>query len=233
MKKLLLSKERGLIVEFGQRLIVRGLTSGTGGNLSIVQRRKGLVAISPSGLDYFDTRPEDVVVVDLTGRVVEGRHPPSSEVAIHTGLYALRADVGAVVHTHSTYATTFACLQREIPASHYLVGFCGPKVPVAAYATYGTSRLADHVTAAMELYNAVLMANHGLVAVGVHIADALATAEAVEFAARVHYQCLNIGDPVILPDQEMATVIRKFKDYGAPTQKPGTTSPKKSGARGT
>ncbi len=219
MENLLLEKERRLVVEFGRQLVTRRLTSGTGGNLSVLRRDQGLVAISPSGLDYFHTRPEDVAVVNFSGQVIDGIRRPSAETAIHTGLYALRGDIGAVVHTHSVYATTFACLHREIPATHYLVGFCGTRVPVAPYATCGTSLLAKHVTAAMRSFNAVLMANHGLVAVGASIQRALATAEAVEFAARVHYQCLAIGDPVILPDREMQRVIRKIADYGPGTEK--------------
>jgi L-fuculose-phosphate aldolase len=119
-----------------------------------------------------------------------------------------------VVHTHSVYATTIACLNWELPAVHYLLAFAGNKVPLAPYATYGTKQLADNIIASIGAYNACLMANHGLVAVGKDLAAAFAVAEEVELVARIYYQAKCIGQPVILPDAEMAVVCDKFKTYG-------------------
>ncbi len=211
---MLLEQERIEVVEFGKKLVKSRLTTGTGGNLSRLDRTSGLVAISPSGIDYDDMAPEDVVVMDMDGRVAAGRLTPSSENGFHLGLYRKRPDIGAVVHTHSHYATTMACLRREIPAVHYLVGFCGKKVPVADYATYGTEELANNICAAIGNYNAVLMANHGLVAVGPDLLRAFSVAEEIEFVARIYCQTLSIGEPVILPDEEMERVIAKFANYG-------------------
>ena len=211
---MLLEQERIEVVEFGKKLFKSGLTTGTGGNLSCLDRGGGLMAISPSGIDYDDMAPEDVVVLDMEGRIVEGRLTPSSEKGFHLGLYKKRPDVDAVVHTHSHYATTMACLRLEIPAVHYLVGFCGKKVPVADYATYGTEELAENICAAIGDHNAVLMANHGLVAVGPDLLRAFCVAEEIEFVARIYYQTLSIGDPVILPEEEMERVIAKFANYG-------------------
>ncbi len=212
-----LAKERQAIVDGGQAMVKAGLTAGTGGNLSVICRRRGLIAISPSGVDYAAMRPQDVVLVDLEGQTVEGALKPSSELGFHLILYHRRPDVGAVAHTHSVYATTLACLGWELPAVHYLVGFAGHKVPVAPYATFGTQALAANVAAAMGAeYNAALLANHGLVAVGHDLAAALNTAEEVEFVARVFYQAKCVGPPVVLPDREMARVIDKFKSYGRP-----------------
>ncbi len=211
---MLLKSERNDIAAFGRKLISAGLTTGTGGNLSLFNRPENLVAISPSGTEYGNTQPEDIVILDLAGNVVEGRLKPSSELDFHLALYKRRPDIHAVVHTHSTYATTIACLNREIPAVHYLVGFAGNKVPVAPYATFGTPALAANITETIGEYNAVLLANHGLVAVGPTMIKAFSIAEQVEFVARIYYQTRCIGDPAILPDKEMETVIRKFGSYG-------------------
>lgn len=211
---MLLEQERKTIVEYGKKLIQAQLTTGTGGNLSICNREQGLVAIKPSGIDYFEMQPEDVVVVDLQGNKVDGKLKPSSEISFHLGLINHRADVNAVVHTHQVYATTIACLNWELPAVHYLVGLSGNKVPVAPYATYGSKELSENIINSIGDYNACLMANHGLVTVGVNMAAAFAVAEELELVCRLYYQAKCIGEPVILSDDEMQAVMKKFKTYG-------------------
>lgn len=209
-----LEVERKSIVQYGRNLITAQLTTGKGGNLSIYNRAEGLVAIKPSGVGYFDMTPEDVVVVDLDGSVVDGNLKPSSEIQFHLGLYRYRADINAVVHTHQIYATTIACLNWELPAVHYLVGVSGNKVPLAPYATYGSKELSENILKSIENYNACLLANHGLVTVGANIDAAFATAEEIELVSRLYYQARCIGDPVILSDNEMKVVIKKFSTYG-------------------
>ena len=209
-----LETQRRAVVRFGRRMLTAGLTTGTGGNLSGFDRRRQLVAVTPSGIDYDRLKPADIVVVDPDGRRVEGDRVPSSELPFHLALYRHRPDVAAVVHTHSVYATTLACLHWEIPAVHYLVGFAGPKVPLAPYATYGSPELADHVVAAMGPGNAVLLANHGLVAVGADLGRAFAVAEEIELVARIYYQARAVGTPCLLDDDEMRRVMEKFKSYG-------------------
>lgn len=207
-------EEREQVVRFGRKLVSARLTSGTGGNLSVMDRGAGLVAISPSGMEYDETSAEDVPVLDLDGAVVEGERKPSSELGFHLTLYHARPDVGAVVHTHSVYATTMACLQWEIPAVHYLVAFSGHKVPLAPYATFGSRELADSVAESIGSHNAVLLANHGLVTVGPNLATAFAVAEEIELVARIYYQAKSIGEPVLVPRDEMERVIAKFALYG-------------------
>ncbi len=211
---MLLKAERAQIIQFGKKLVTSNLTTGTGGNLSVVNRKENLVAISPSGIDYFQITPENVVVVDMAGKVQEGESKPSSELGFHLALYNTRPDVQAVVHTHSVYASTIACLNWELPAVHYLIGFSGNKVPLAPYATYGSEDLARNVAKGIGPYNAVLLANHGLVTVGANMEVAFATAEEIELVAQIYYQAKSIGRPVVLPDEEMAIVIEKFKNYG-------------------
>ncbi len=211
---MLLEDARQEIIRFGKQLITSHLTTGSGGNLSVCDRARGLVAISASGLDYFAMTPEDIVVTDLEGRPVEGERKPSSELGFHLALYHARPDVSAVVHTHSVYATTIACLNWELPAVHYLVGFSGNKVPLCPYAPFGTQELADKIVRSIGGYNALLMANHGLVTVGPSLARAFAAAEEIELVAQIYYQAKAIGEPVILSDAQMEVVLEKFKSYG-------------------
>ena len=209
-----LEEERIQVVEYGKKLITAGLTAGTGGNLSVISRETALLAISPSGFDYFKTMPEDVVVCDFLGHIVEGNRKPSVELPLHISLYRQRADVSAVVHTHSVYATTVACLRWELPAFHYLIGYSGKKVPLAPYAAFGSEELANQVAGTIGNCNAVLMANHGLVCVGRGIAAAFNLAEVIELMARVYCQAKSIGEPVILSDQEMDRVLLEIQAYG-------------------
>jgi L-fuculose-phosphate aldolase len=212
---MLMEAERAAVVRYGRAMVASGLTTGTGGNLSCRDRGRDLVLISPSGVPYAEMTPGDVVVVDMDGQRVEGGGMPSSELGFHLALYRHREDVGGVVHTHSVYATTLACLNWEIPPVHYLVGFAGHKVPVAPYATFGTDDLARNVRDTMgSRYQAVLLANHGLVAVGTDLSRAFDTAEEIEFVARVFCQAKAIGEPAMLGEDEMRRVIDKFKTYG-------------------
>ena len=211
-----LEKERKEIATFGRKLLTSGLTAGTGGNLSLVNRKRNLVAITPSGVDYLEMSPEDVVLVGMEGGLVEtSKYKPSSELLFHLALYRNRQDVQAIVHTHSVYATTLATLGWEIPAFHYLVAYSGRKVPLAAYATFGSEELARNVADAIEENNAVLMGSHGVVTVGPTLAKAFETAEIIEYVARVYYLAKGRGEPTILSDEEMNRVIEKFKGYGS------------------
>jgi len=210
----MLEEERTEIVRFGKKMLASGLTTGTGGNLSILIPKEDLVLISPSGVEYTEMKPEDVVVVYRDGAIRAGERKPSSELGFHLALYRKRPDIRAVVHTHSVYATTIACLNRELPAVHYLVGFSGKKVPLAPYATFGTEELAQNICESIGEYNAVLMANHGLAAVGPHLRQAFAVAEEIELVARIWFQTQCLGGGKIIPDEEMDRVMEKFRTYG-------------------
>lgn len=211
---MLLERERTAVCEYGRKLLTARLTTGSGGNLSLFNRAQKLIAIKPSGVPYFEMQPEDVVVIDPQGRIVDGRLKPSSELSFHLGLLNRRPDISAVVHTHQVYATAVACLGRALPAVHYLIGFAGDKVPLAPYATYGTQALADNIVNAIGGYNACLLANHGLVTVGKDLATAFAVAEELELVAQIYLLAKSAGEPVILPAEEMAVVVEKFKGYG-------------------
>lgn len=246
MKMMKLLHERKEIIKYSLKMVKSGLTTGSGGNLSIFNRDEGLIAITPSGIEYSELTPQDIILLDIDGNISSSwtiapknseyheesgssyKSPecrdkrsdrqylkPSSEAEFHLALYRHRPEINAVVHTHSPYATTFACLAREIPPVHYLVAFAGKKVPVAPYATFGTKQLADNIVSTISDYYATLLANHGLVAVGNTMQNAFNTAEEIEFVARICYQTECIGRPDILTDTEMERVIEKFKSYGS------------------
>lgn len=211
---MLLEKERELIVEYGKKLIDTGLTKGTGGNLSIYDREKKLMAISPSGIDYYKIKPEDVVILDLDGNKIDGNKTPSSEYDMHRIFYKNRTDIDAIIHTHTMYATTIACLNWDLPPVHYMVALAGPNVRCAKYATYGTKELAENAFKAMENRKAVLLANHGLLTGAKDLANAFNITEEIEYCAELYYRTKCIGKPVILSDEEMNLMLEKFKTYG-------------------
>lgn len=211
----LLQEERKLIVEYGKKLIDTGLTVGTGGNISIFDKASGYMAISPSGLEYYQLKEDDVIIMDLNGNIIEGSLKPSSEYEMHAIVYRNRADVTAMIHTHALYATTISCLNIDLPAVDYLVAHSGGKdIKCAKYATFGTKELAENALAAMEGRKAVLLANHGINVVGVGIEETFAITEQLEFCARLYWQARAIGNPVILEDEEMEHMVERFKTYG-------------------
>lgn len=211
---MLLSKEREQVVEYCKKLITAGLTKGTGGNISVFRREEGLFAVSPSGMDYFAMTPEDVVVMNLDGEVVEGKRKPSSEWDLHRIFYQNREDINAVVHCHSVYSTVLATLREGLPASSYLVAFAGKDVRCAPYESFGTPELAKVTYEGMKDRNAVFLANHGLVTGGPTILSAFQCAEQIEFCAEVYVKARSIGTPVILPDEEMERMAVRFTSYG-------------------
>ncbi len=212
---MLLAQERDLLVLYGKKLVTHGLTKGTGGNLSIFNRKEQLVAITPSAIDYREAEPEDITVLAVDRKeIIEGSLKVSSELDMHMLLYKKRDDLSAIVHTHSAYATTLACLHWDIPPVHYLVGFAGKNVRCAEYATNTTEKLAENACSAMQDRMAVLLANHGLIAGGATLKEAFNTAEIIEYCAEVYYRAKCIGEPVVISDEEMERVLDTFKSYG-------------------
>lgn len=205
--------EKEQVVRYGKKLIDRRLTTGSGGNISVCNREKNLVAISPSGLDYYETTPEDIVILDIDGNLVEGKHRPSSEAGMHLAFYKNRADVSGIVHTHSKFATAIACMGWELPAVHYLIGMAGHRVKCTGYATYGSDELAKEALETIGDSNAVLLANHGLIALGEDVDRAFSTAEHLEFVSEVYYLTKTLGTPNILSDENMDEVMKKFGTY--------------------
>ena len=211
---MLMEKERLLLIEYGKKLVKAGLTKGTGGNLSIFDRKNGHVAITPSGIDFFEIQPEDIVIMDVDGNVIEGNRTPSSEWAMHVMPYKYRDDIDAVIHAHTMYATVMACLREDLPATHYMIAVAGENVRVAKYATYGSPELAQNAFEAMKDRKAVILANHGILAGAIDLLNAFNIIEEVEYCAEVYTKAKAIGEPVVLPHEEMTLMAEKFKTYG-------------------
>ena len=211
---MLLQTQRELVVEYGKKLVTAGLTEGTFGNISVFDRARGLMAISPSGMDYFSTTPADVVVTDLEGRVVEGTRKPSSELDLHRLFYQRRGDVNGVVHTHSSFATILSCLGWAIEPIHYLVAYSGDLVPCIPYYPFGSLELAEAAWDAMgERYNGCLLGNHGLLAVGGSLSFAFDAAQQLEFLAKVYYHARLAGGGINLTPHQLQAVLGKFQSY--------------------
>ncbi len=205
---------RRQIVTTARALGVSSLTHGTSGNVSA--RMGDGFLVTPSGFPYGQMTPADVVAMTLDGRAT-GRREPSTEWRFHAAIYAARAEVNAVVHCHSKAATAVSCHRRGIPAFHYMVAVAGgTDVRCAPYSTFGTEALATAAVAALEGRRACLLANHGQIAVGKDLASALALAGEIENLADQFLGALSIGEPVVLSDEQMAEVLRKFETYGAP-----------------
>ena len=209
---------RNAVVATALRMNELGINRGKSGNVSA--RTGDGFLITPSALPYDETEPQDIVTVHDDGQAV-GSYLPSSEWRFHRAIYAARPEVHAIVHAHSPFATTLACLDRGIPAFHYMVAVAGgADIRCAAYATFGTQALADQVLRALDRRNACLLAHHGMIAVGVSLKEALALAVEVETLAEMYWRALQIGEPSILSGQEMEIVLEKFKTYGANPAQP-------------
>lgn len=189
-----------------------GINRGTSGNVSA--RWKSGFLITPSGLPYEETRPSDIVFVDAAGNA-NGKRAPSSEWRFHHDIYRSRDDTFAVVHTHSSFATTLACLGKDVPAFHYMIAVAGgDSIRCAPYATFGSQQLSTNALKALKNRKACLLANHGMITTGASLDKALALTVEVEALCEQYWRALQIGKPAILSAKEMRTVLRKFANYG-------------------
>ncbi|HVV51679.1 MAG TPA: class II aldolase/adducin family protein, partial [Polyangia bacterium] len=211
------ARARRALADTVRWLMARGLTAGTSGNVS-VRAGAGLL-ITPTGVPCEAAGAATMVEMTLDGQA-RGPLAPSSEWRIHCDIYRRRPEVGAVVHTHSTYATAYASLRRPLPAFHYMVAKTGgAELRCARYATYGTAALSRHALAALAGRRACLLANHGVVALGADLAGARRLAEEIEALAAQYAAARAMGRPVILPAREMRAVAAKFARYGQPARR--------------
>jgi L-fuculose-phosphate aldolase len=205
---------RAGVVRAAQAMDQAGFAPSKSGNVSCRYRDGAL--ITPSGLPYARMQPEDIVEIDLQGQVRSGAGKPSSEWPFHTSIYRARADAQAVVHTHSPKATALSCARRGLPAFHYMIALAGgADVRCAEYATFGTQELADNAVRALDGRKAVLLANHGVIAIAATPDSALTIAAEIENLAGQYLALLQAGlEPVILDEAEMARVAARFASYG-------------------
>ncbi len=222
---MLLAEARRAVASAARELSRTGLAPGTSGNVSARDDDSGLIAITPSAVPYEELDVADVAVVDAHGLLVEGRFAPSSETPMHTEVYARMPWVRGVTHTHSVYATTFACLNRPIEAVHYLIARVGERVPVAPYATYGTPEIGRRAVESFDGNLAVLLQQHGVLTVGRSLDEAMTVAATVEYVARVYHHALAIGRPVPLPRDELRRLRAKLDGYKPTPVLDGETPP--------
>lgn len=216
---MLLEKERNAVVKYSLMMQTHQLTKGTGGNISVMDRELGLVAMSPSGVPYEEMRPEDVVVCRPDGSVADGKLRPSTELGMHLAILNRRPDLNAVVHTHSMYAVTLACAHLELPAVHYMIALAGnDSVPCIPYYPFGSQELADATGekfAEIPGLKALLLGNHGIICGGADIAAAFKAAEELEWVCEIYYRQLTMGTELhLLTKEDMKEVYRRFGTYG-------------------
>ncbi|OIP28257.1 MAG: class II aldolase [Chloroflexi bacterium CG15_BIG_FIL_POST_REV_8_21_14_020_46_15] len=190
------------IVEAGKRMLHKGLVIGASGNISIRISGEDKIVITPSQIKYDKIGVNDIVVVDFKKNVLEGDRSPSVETGMHIGVYETRPDVGAIVHTHSVYASAIASLGKTIPPFlDDIVLMLGGEIEVAEYGMPGSKELAENAVRALGKKNAVLLANHGSLSCGKNLEGAFVNAELVERVAKIFILSSLLGKPKNLPQE--------------------------------
>jgi L-fuculose-phosphate aldolase len=203
---------RRAMVQAALELEARGLNRGTSGNVGV--RCGERILVTPSGVPARDLTARGMVLLAANGDVI-GAGRPSSEWRFHRDILVARPDLHAIVHVHSPFATTLACLGMDIPPFHYMIAAAGgTTIRCAPYAMFGTQELSDHALAALQDRQACLLANHGMIAAGRDLNRAVALCVEVESLCEQYWRARQIGEPHHLSDAQMAEVMEKFKTYG-------------------
>ena len=188
-----------------------GLNQGTSGNVSV--RSGDGFLLTPSALPYDKCQPQDMVLVDMAGQCT-GLRKPSTEWRMHRDLYVEHSDIGCILHAHSTWCTTLACLEKPIPSFHYMVAMAGgDSIPLAPYAPFGSQELSDALLRSLQGRRACLMAHHGVVCFTKDLENLLPLAVEIEALAKMYVQALQIGPPPLLSDDQMRDVLERFVSY--------------------
>jgi L-fuculose-phosphate aldolase len=192
-------------------MVELGLNRGTAGNASV--RCGDHILITPSALPVAQMSEQDIVLLDADGKVLQGGKP-SSEWRFHCDILNARAEIGAVLHMHSTFATTIACLRRHVPAVHYHIAIAGgDSIRCTPYSVFGEQNLSDLALEALQDRKACLLGNHGMIALGKDLNEALSVALEVEYLCEIYWRTLQAGEPHILSEQQMFEVKQKFVEY--------------------
>ncbi len=202
---------RTALLNASRRMVELGLNRGTSGNASV--RCGGNILVTPSALPVSEMNEQDLVLLTPKGEVLKGGKP-SSEWRFHCDILNVRPEIDAVLHMHSTFATTLACMGRDVPAVHYMIATTGgDSIRCTPYSLFGEPALSGHALEALRERKACLLGNHGMIALGKTLDDALAVAVEVEFACEIYWRSLQGGQPQILTAQQMHEVRQKFIDY--------------------
>lgn len=198
------------VCRWAKKACETGLFEGTCGNLSVCDREHGCVIITPSGLPYDIYSPEEMVVIDLDGRVLEGKHNPSSEWIMHTMVYREMPSVNAVLHTHSPYASSFAVRNEGVPCILVeMVPTLGGDIPLAQFGMPGTDAVGQEAVKVLQGRGGCLLANHGVLAVGSSLDQAFARAGYIENAAKICTLAQSSGGIRVLEDH----VVEAIRDH--------------------
>ena len=197
------------VLEYAQKAYRQGLVAGTSGNLSL-RSDAGYIVITPSSRDYMTMLAEDIMVIDLEGKIIEGAHQPSSEWPLHAEIYRQMPEVKSVVHTHSPYATAFSVINEPIPLVLVeMVFFLKGEVPVAPVATQGTVDVGLGVVKAIQGRTACLMQNHGAITIGESLPQAFIRTEYLEDAAKIYHMARAVGTPTHLPEKMVQEMLNR------------------------
>ncbi|MFD1123558.1 class II aldolase/adducin family protein [Methylophilus flavus] len=200
------------LLDAARHLTSLGLNKGTSGNASI--RLADGFLVTPSGIPAEQLSEKSMVYMQWDGSPEAGKKP-SSEWRMHRDIFQARPEVNAVVHCHSMFATTIACLGRDVPPFHYMIAVVGgDNIRCAPYALFGTQALSDTAVAALQDRKACLLAHHGMLALGKDLSQALAIAVEVESLCEQYWRLLQIGEPNLLSAEQMQEVHVQFKGYG-------------------
>lgn len=206
------TSKQAQVINISRSLEGSGLNKGTSGNVSL--RSGETFFITPSGVEPSQMKTGDIVQMSMSGDVLSPGKP-SSEWRFHRDIYASRPETKAVVHVHSLAAAAFSTLRRDLPPFHYMIAVAGgDNIRCAPYALFGTQLLSDLVISALDDRKACLLANHGMIAVGRDIEEAMAIAVEVESLCAQFMLASQVGEPLMLGPEQMAEVIEKFKTYG-------------------
>lgn len=187
------------------------LVAGTSGNVSCFDHATGIMAITPTNMNYAIMKPEDVVLMKLDGTVLEEGHKPSSEWRMHAGVYEEREDVSAIIHTHSPYATSFAVTHESIPVILVeMMPFLGGDIPLSQFGMPGTDELAINANKVLKNRNSCLLMNHGVLVIGKNLDQVYVRAQYVEDAARIYHYAREVGKPVELDESILAVLREKY-----------------------
>jgi L-fuculose-phosphate aldolase len=204
-------ESRQQLLSASRRLVELGLNRGTAGNAS-VRQGEGML-ITPSALPVAEMTTDSMVRMDLEGKVLQGGKP-SSEWRFHRDIFVARPEISAVLHMHSTFATTIACLGKDVPAVHYHIAIAGgDSIRCTPYTIFGEQNLSDLALEALHDRKACLLGNHGMIAIGKDLAEALSVAQEVEYLCEIYWRTLQAGEPNILTVQQMHAVKEKFVEY--------------------
>jgi L-ribulose-5-phosphate 4-epimerase len=213
---MMLETLRQTICSLHAELPRNNLVTWTGGNISGRDPQTGLVVIKPSGVLYPDLTPDNLVVLDLSGKVVEGILKPSSDTATHLYIYKHRPDINGIVHTHSPYATAFAAVGKPIPP--VLTAICdefGGEIPLGGFAPIGDEAIGEEVIRSIGNSPVILMQNHGVFAIGATPKAAVKSAVMVEDAARTVYFAMHLGELIPIPPEMVARLHKRYvEQYG-------------------